>query len=51
MADNPDGEYVRYEDLLPLANFLRGMSMDPELPIDTREALRDRATELDGLKI
>ena len=36
MADNPDGEYVRYEDLLP---------------IDTREALRDRATELDGLKI
>ena len=34
-------------DLTGAANFMRGMSMDPGLPKDRREALLSRATEID----
>ncbi|WP_171494428.1 hypothetical protein [Acinetobacter brisouii] len=35
------------EQLESVANFMRGMQFDTRLPIDAREALRERAIELD----
>lgn len=35
------------ERLESVANFMRGMQLDTRLPSDVREALRERAIELD----
>ncbi|MCB8769521.1 hypothetical protein [Acinetobacter soli] len=35
------------EQLESVANFMRGMQFDTRLPGDAREALRDRAIDLD----
>ncbi|WP_171494890.1 hypothetical protein [Acinetobacter soli] len=35
------------EQLESVANFMRGMQFDNRLPSDAREALRDRAIDLD----
>ena len=37
------------EQLESVANFMRGMQFDTRLPSDAREALRERAIDLDDL--
>lgn len=37
------------EQLESSANFMRGMAFDPRIPSDTRQALIERAQEIDGL--
>lgn len=37
------------EQLESVANFMRGMQFDPRIPADTKEALLERAQEIDGL--
>ena len=37
------------EALESVANFMRGMQLDPRIPSDAREALRERAMDLDDL--
>lgn len=37
------------EQLESVANFMRGMQFDTRLPSDAREALRERAMDLDDL--
>lgn len=37
------------EALESVANFMRGMQFDTRLPSDAREALRERAMDLDDL--
>jgi len=37
------------EQLESVANFMRGMQFDPRIPADTREALLERAQEVDEL--
>ena len=53
---NPDfywGIEMDNEELLEaiesVANFMRGMQFDQRIPSDAREALRERAMELDDL--
>ncbi|MFW1767145.1 hypothetical protein ACG9X2_17050 [Acinetobacter bereziniae] len=37
------------EALESVANFMRGMGLDPRIPYDTKEALRERASDVDKL--
>ena len=37
------------EALESVANFMRGMQFDPRIPADTKEALLERAQEIDEL--
>ena len=37
------------EALESVANFMRGMGMDPRIPYDTKEALKERASDIDDL--
>lgn len=37
------------EQLESVANFMRGMQFDPRIPADTKEALLERAQEIDEL--
>lgn len=37
------------EAMQSAANFMRGMQFDPRIPSDTKQALIDRAEELDAL--
>ena len=37
------------EQLESVANFMRGMQFDKRIPSDAREALRERAMDLDDL--
>ena len=37
------------EALESVANFMRGMGMDPRIPHDTKEALGERASDIDKL--
>ena len=37
------------EQLESVANFMRGMQFDVRIPADAREALRDRAMEIDDI--
>lgn len=37
------------EALESVANFMRGMGMDPRIPRDTKEALGERASDIDKL--
>ena len=37
------------EQLESVANFMRGMQFDPRIPTDTKEALLERAQEIDEL--
>ena len=37
------------EQLESVANFMRGMQFDPRIPFDTKEALLERAQEIDEL--
>lgn len=37
------------EKLESTANFMRGMQFDPRIPADTKEALLERAQEIDEL--
>lgn len=37
------------EQLESAANFMRGMSLDPRIPSDTKQALIERAQEIDCL--
>lgn len=37
------------EALESVANFMRGMQFDQRIPVDAREALRERAMDLDDL--
>ncbi|CEI54493.1 hypothetical protein [Acinetobacter bereziniae] len=37
------------EALESVANFMRGMGLDPRIPYDTKEALKLRASNIDDL--
>ncbi|MFW1826674.1 hypothetical protein [Acinetobacter sp. ULE_I092] len=37
------------EALESVANFMRGMGLDPRIPYDTKEALKERASDIDEL--
>lgn len=37
------------EALESVANFMRGMGLDPRIPYDTKEALKERASNIDDL--
>lgn len=37
------------EALESVANFMRGMGLDPRIPHDTKEALKERASGIDKL--
>lgn len=37
------------EALESVANFMRGMGLDPRIPHDTKEALKERASDIDDL--
>ena len=37
------------QQLESVANFMRGMQFDPRLPLDIKEALIERAVEIDDL--
>ncbi|WP_288497860.1 hypothetical protein [uncultured Acinetobacter sp.] len=37
------------EALESVANFMRGMGLDPRIPHDTKEALGERASDVDKL--
>lgn len=39
------------EQLESVANFMRGIQFDPRLPRDIKDALIDRATDLDDLVV
>ncbi|WP_353174140.1 hypothetical protein [Acinetobacter rudis] len=37
------------EQLESVANFMRGMQFDPRIPVDTKEALRERTMQIDDI--
>ncbi|HHP8070276.1 TPA: hypothetical protein ACSIR0_003996, partial [Acinetobacter baumannii] len=52
--ENPTGEpTVNNDELLEqlgsVANFMRGMQLDPRIPADTKQALIERAETIDEL--